>query len=126
MKLKLAVVALWAENVDRMIDFYKNVLELQLLTVDRGRPHFELGGGYLVILPGKPHRTQESDAARFPVLAFSVDDLHEFIDHLNAHNVELPWGVEHDNDSRWVMFCDPGGNLIEVATLGVHKNHAGK
>jgi catechol-2,3-dioxygenase len=124
MKMKLAVVTLWAENVDQMVDFYKNILGLQLLTIDRGRPHFDFGGGYLVILRGKPHRVQDSNPSRFPVLAFSVDNLHEFIDHSKAKNVEFPWGIEEDNDSRWVMFYDPGGNLIEVAMMGIHKNHA--
>ncbi|HEU0295148.1 MAG TPA: VOC family protein [Anaerolineales bacterium] len=56
MKLKLAVVTLWAEDVDRTADFYRHVLGLPLLTIDRGRPHFDFGGWYLVILPGKPHR----------------------------------------------------------------------
>jgi hypothetical protein len=35
----------------------------------------------------------------------------------------MPWGVEEDSDSRWVMFYDPGGNLIEVAMMGIHKHH---
>ena len=33
------------------------------------------------------------------------------------HYVDLPWGVEEDADSRWVMFRDPAGNLIELAQL---------
>lgn len=56
MKLKLAVVTLWAEDVSRTADFYRNVLGLPLLTIDRGRPHFDFGGGYLVILPGRRAR----------------------------------------------------------------------
>lgn len=122
MKLKLAVVTLWAEDVKQMSDFYQNVLELPLLTADRGRPYFDFGGGYLVILPGKPHKVQDSDPSRFPVLAFSIENLHEFVHRLRANNIELPWGVEEDSDSRWVMFHDPGGNLIEVAMLGVNQH----
>jgi len=26
-------------------------------------------------------------------------------------------GIEEDAGSRWVMFCDPAGNLIELATF---------
>jgi catechol 2,3-dioxygenase-like lactoylglutathione lyase family enzyme len=123
MKLKVAVVTLWAEDVDRTADFYRHVLGLPLLTIDRGRPHFDFGGGYLVILPGKPHSLENSTQSRFPVLAFAVHNLDEIIHQLASHGVEMPWGVEEDSDSRWVMFHDPGGNLLEVAMMGINKHH---
>jgi catechol 2,3-dioxygenase-like lactoylglutathione lyase family enzyme len=123
MKLKLAVVTLWGEDIQRMSDFYQNVLGLPLAMVDHGRPHFDLGGGYLAILPGQPHSLQDSHQSRFPVVAFAVEDLHEVIFQLKSHNVEMPWGIEEDSDSRWVMFYDPGGNLIEVAMMGIKKHH---
>ncbi len=52
-----------------------------------------------------------------------VDDLQEVIPPLKSHAVELPWGIEEDSDSRWVMFYDPGGNLIEIAMMGINKHH---
>lgn len=118
MKLKLAVVTLWAEDVLRTADFYRDVLGLSLLMMDRGRPHFDLGGAYLVILPGRPHKLEDSTRARFPLLAFAVHDLDAVIDQLKSQDVEMPWGVEEDSDSRWVMFHDPGGNLLEIAAFG--------
>lgn len=123
MKLKLAVVALWTEDMDRTSDFYRDVLGLPLLTVDRGRPHFDFGGGYLILLHGQPHRVEDSARSRFPVLAFAVHNLDEVIHQLESHGVEMPWGVEEDSDSRWVMFHDPGGNLIEIAMMGINKHH---
>lgn len=123
MKLKLAVVTLWGEDMERMITFYRDVLGLSLLAIDRGRPHFDFGGGYLVLLPGKPLGVENSIPPRFPVLAFAVDDLHEFVHQLKMYKVEMPWGVERDDDSRWVMFNDPCGNLIEVAMFGVNNHH---
>lgn len=123
MNPRLAVVTLWAEDVQQTTDFYQNVLGLPLLMIDRGRPHFDFGGGYLIILPGQPHRSQDSLKPRFPVIAFAVEDLHDFIRRLKTHGVEMPWGVEQDSDSRWIMFYDPGGNLIEVATFGNTNHH---
>ncbi len=123
MKLKLSVVTLWAEDVNRTTDFYRDVMGLPLLTVDRGLPHFDLGGAYLVILPGRLYKPDESTRSRFPVLAFAVDNLDDVIRDLGSHGVEMPWGVEEDSDSRWVMFNDPGGNLLEVAMFGVNKHH---
>jgi catechol 2,3-dioxygenase-like lactoylglutathione lyase family enzyme len=123
MNPKLAVVTLWAEDVQQMTDFYKNVLGLPLLIIDRGRPHFDFGGGYLIILPGQPYRRPDFVKSRFPVIAFAVEDLHHAILQLNFHGVEMPWGIEEDRDSRWVMFYDPGGNLIEIAAFGAMKYH---
>lgn len=118
MKLKLAVVTLWAEDVNRTADFYRVVLGLPLVMIDRGRPHFDLGGAYLVILPGKPQQLEDATGARFPVLAFATHDLEAVVHHLKSQGVEMPWGVEEDRDSRWVMFNDPAGNLLEVARFG--------
>jgi hypothetical protein len=42
---------------------------------------------------------------------------------LKSQGVEMPWGIEEDSDSRWVMFNDPGGNLLEIAQFG--HNHRG-
>lgn len=118
MKLKLAVVTLWAEDVNRTTDFYRDVLGLPLLMMDLGRPHFDLGGAYLVILPGQPHKREDSTRSRFPVLAFAVDNLDAVVQQLKTQGVEMPWGIEEDSDSRWIMFNDPGGNLLEIAHFG--------
>jgi catechol-2,3-dioxygenase len=49
------------------------------------------------------------------LIAFAVADLSAAVERLQAHQVALPWGVESDEHSRWVMFHDPAGNLIELA-----------
>jgi len=115
MNVKLAVVTLWAEDVSVAAHFYREVIGLRLLDHHGDRPHFDLGGVYLVILKGRPVPPLDPVPARFPIIAFAVHDLDAAIDHLRAHHVELPWGIEEDADSRWVMFYDPAGNLIELA-----------
>jgi catechol 2,3-dioxygenase-like lactoylglutathione lyase family enzyme len=82
---------------------------------DQHRPHFDLGGAYLVILKGRPVPPLDPVPARFPIVAFAVDDLDAAVEQLRAQHVDLPWGVEEDAGSRWVMFHDPAGNLIELA-----------
>jgi catechol 2,3-dioxygenase-like lactoylglutathione lyase family enzyme len=115
MNPKLAVVTLWAEDVAAATHFYRDVIGLNLLMHDRHRPHFDLGGVYLVILQGRSLPPLDPVPARFPIIAFAVDDLDAAIDRLRLHDVDLPWGIEDDADSRWVMFHDPAGNLIELA-----------
>ena len=112
---QLAVISLWAEDVAAAAHFYRDVIGLRLLDHHGDRPHFDLGSVYLVILKGQPLPPCDPVPARFPMVAFAVDDLEAAVNRLRAHHVDLPWGVEEDVASRWVMFHDPAGNLIELA-----------
>jgi glyoxylase I family protein len=115
---KLAVVSIWAEDVPTTTHFYLDVLGLRLLNHHGRRPHFDLDGVYLTILRGRPMPAQNAVPPRFPLVAFSVDDLDTAVARLQAHGVELPWDVEKDEVSRWVIFHDPAGNLIELVQFG--------
>ena len=110
---KLHVVSLWAEDLHQTTRFYQNVIGLRLMPHHGDRPHFDLGDAYMVLVEGKPAVREEGSSDRFPVLAFVVKDLEESINHLNAHEVELPWEIEVGHGMRWIMFNDPAGNLIE-------------
>jgi hypothetical protein len=76
-----------------------------------GRPHFRVGRIYLILQSGKP---RPAGPDPFPALAFAVDDLAGAAANLQAHGIELPWGIEGEGQSRWVKFYDPAGNLIEL------------
>ncbi len=111
----IAVISVWAEDVFKTAHFYRDILELELLPHHHaGRPHFKVGSAYLTILRGKPQPAQDPEPARFPLFALRVRDLDQAVEHLESHGVDLPWGVEGQGDSRWVMFYDPAGNLIEL------------
>ena len=113
MNPKLFVLTLWADDVTQTAHFYRDVIGLPLI-MHHDRPHFNLGGVYLTILQGK---AVVESVRRFPCVAFSVDDLDATIQHLKTHQVDLPFGVEEDEETRWVMFHDPAGNLIELAEI---------
>lgn len=117
MDARIAVVSLWAEDVPTTAHFYRDVVGLRLLPHHGDRPHFDVGGVYLTILQGKPRAAEDSVPARFPLVAFAVEDLEAAIARLRAHRIELPWGVEEDAGARWVMFHDPAGNLVEIASF---------
>lgn len=118
------VISLWAEDVLATTHFYMDVLGLELLPHHHAsRPHFKVGGTYLTILKGKPVPAQDAVPSRFPLFAFRVQDLDAVVEHIEAHGVDLPWGIEEDGDSRWVMFRDPAGNLIELASLEEVSHH---
>lgn len=111
---RLNVVALWAEDVPVTTHFYRDVIGLRLLPHHGGHPHFDLDGTYLVILKGKPRPPENPVPARFPIMAFTVDDLERTVERLEEHQVGMPWGIEGGNGTRWVMLYDPAGNLIEL------------
>jgi catechol 2,3-dioxygenase-like lactoylglutathione lyase family enzyme len=114
MSTKLAVVSIWAEDVSATAHFYRDVVELLLLEHHGDIPHFDLNGVNLTILKGRPIPAEDAIPSRFPLIAFAVDDLESAVARLQAYRVELPWGIEKDEASRWVMFHDPAGNLIEL------------
>lgn len=112
---RVEVICVWAEDVLKTAHFYKDVLELELLSHHNfSRPHFKVGDAYLTILKGKPQPAVDPEPDRFPLFAFRVDDLDNAVERLQAHGVDLPWGIEGHEGSRWVMFHDPAGNLIEL------------
>ena len=117
MSPRIYVVSLYADDLKITAHFYRDVIGLRLLPSHGDRPHFDLGGSYLVLLPGKPALAQDANRLRFPVVAFRVDSLDAALDRLEKHGVELPWGVEQNEASRWVMFHDPAGNLIELVEV---------
>lgn len=118
MPTRIAVISLWAEDVPKTAHFYRDVIGLPLLPFHADRPHFDLGGSILVILKGRPSPPLDSVPERFPLVAFAVDNLDAALQQLDQHGVELPWGVEADAHSRWAMFYDPAGNLIEIVQFG--------
>ena len=119
MDKRLVVISLPTENLSRSVHFYRDVLGLTLVTHHGDRPHFDLEGCYLVLLerPAEQHVKPGED--RFPKLALAVNALDSLIERLESHKVELPWGIESDGHSRWVMFYDPGGNLIELVQISI-------
>jgi catechol-2,3-dioxygenase len=114
MNARIAVVSLWAEDVLACTHFYRDVIGLRLLPHHGMRPHFDLDGCYLTILKGRPTPAQDAEPARFPLLAIAIDDLDRAVERLQNHDVPLPWGIESNPASRWVMFYDPAGNLVEL------------
>jgi catechol 2,3-dioxygenase-like lactoylglutathione lyase family enzyme len=117
---KVTVISLWAKDVPATAHFYRDVIGLRLLSHHNDRPHFDINGTYLTILKGTPIPAQSSEPEQFPLLAFAVDDLDKAIENLRNHDIQLPWDVEQDGNSRWIIFRDPAGNLIELVQYGEH------
>jgi catechol-2,3-dioxygenase len=120
----VAVFSLWAEDVSTAAHFYRDVVGLSVFPHHGHLPAFDLGdGSHLVIIKGQPVPARNSEPPHFPLIAFAVEDLKRAIEDLEAHGVELPWGVETGDNSRWVKFRDPAGNLIEFVQFNKPIHH---
>jgi catechol 2,3-dioxygenase-like lactoylglutathione lyase family enzyme len=116
--MKLVLVSLEAAEVGQTAHFYRDVIGLEIAGHHGHMPDFDLNGTYLMIIQGGPVSKLARVSAQFPVLALKVVDLDKAIDRLRRHHVELPWGIEQGETSRWVKFYDPAGNLIELVEFG--------
>jgi catechol 2,3-dioxygenase-like lactoylglutathione lyase family enzyme len=108
------VVSLWAPDEWEAAHFYRDVVGLKLIP-HQGRPYFDLGGTYLTILRGSPRPALDAVPDRFPLVAFTVRSLEGAIERLRSSGVEMPWGIEGAGTTRYVMFRDPAGNIVELA-----------
>jgi catechol 2,3-dioxygenase-like lactoylglutathione lyase family enzyme len=113
MGIKLFVISLRTRDIPQSIIFYRDIIGLPLALPHPERPHFNLGGAFLVILDGMSSQVDEP-GDRFPVIAFEVDDFEGALSRMESAGIKLPWGVEQDSQRRWATFYDPGDNLIEI------------
>ena len=112
----VVVYALWAQDVPATTHFYRDTIGLDLLPQHGHYPAFDLGhGSHLVIVRGQPALEPAAAHRPFPQIAFAVEDLDKAIAHLQTCGVGLEGDAKTSQDTRWVVFRDPAGNLIEFA-----------
>lgn len=118
-KNQVAVLTVWAEaeNIKPTAKFYEDVLGLKRISANTDHYVFDTDGTFIVIMEGRLEQPRDPKR-RWPMFALTVPDLDLSIKALRAAKIELPWGIEESSapspSSRWVMFHDPAGNLIEL------------
>lgn len=130
MKLKLHHINLSTDNVERLDDFYQNILGLDNQV--SGLPKLEKKQGYAgdvaFVSDGdiQMHLAQKDIHASFnaeqivnPVshghIAFRTEDIAAFKQKLEAHNIPYSdWGNQAVEGWEQIFFYDPDGNVIEV------------
>ena len=130
MKLTLHHINLSTENVDKMDEFYQNIIGLS--DDVEGLPKLEKKKGYAgdvaFVSDGaiQMHLAQKDIHASFraqqyvnPVsrghIAFRTDDIEAFKAHLKQHGIPFAdWGNQAVAGWYQIFFYDPDGNVIEV------------
>ena len=118
---KLTHMAIFTHNLEKMVDFYTNVLGLTI--TDQGKLSPELQMIFMSSDPGEHHEfvlvNGRPDYATFNVaqqmsfLVDSLDDLRAAHDRVTASGLEVDRTITHGN--AWsIYFNDPEDNYIEI------------
>ena len=124
---RLAHIGLTVGDLDRMVDFYTNVLGL---SVDCRVPHPR--GGTIVFLKGtdgemiemiryadpKPHEGRDRSRTGLHHFGLLVDDIRKEYERLKALGVEFDGAIKVNTSSDLaVHFWDPEGNRIHLTEV---------
>jgi catechol 2,3-dioxygenase-like lactoylglutathione lyase family enzyme len=119
--------AVYADDLDRVEAFYRDVLGLTLVGKEAGRHVFFRVGPADVLLLFNPKTTLRGDqlpshGASGPghfALGIAAEALEAWKARLAAHGVAVEQVVSWPRGGRSIYFRDPAGNLVELLTPGV-------
>jgi len=110
-------VTFWTDNLDRMFDFYNDVLRLPLHSRHEDFIAFELGDVRFNIGRHNEVSGMSKDPFRF-MPHLGVDDIHSEAKRLAAAGVEFIREPEQEAWGGWVAtFKDPDGNVLQLLQL---------
>lgn len=117
-------IAIIASDYQRSIDFYTQILGLELISEvyreerQSWKADLALKGEYLIELfsfPNPPPRNSYPEATGLRHLAFSVDDLQASIDHLKDFGIDCePIRLDPHTKKRFTFLADPDKLPIEL------------
>lgn len=117
---KLYAICLLVNDFDKSMNFYKDVLGLELNSQDGGFADFKLDGTSLAIFEKKASESmfpgKYMGAAGGAVYAYQVEDVQKEYDLLKSKGVTF---IEAVKTTPWgqivTYFTDPDGNIWEIS-----------
>ena len=116
----LSAVLLVSNDVERLVDFYRDVVGIALESEEHGDTHrhygCELGDLHFAIHPASNFKEggHETGSVR---LAFTVFDMDAFVERVTAKGVELVYPPRNMGFATMTELRDPDGNHIEFTQL---------
>jgi catechol 2,3-dioxygenase-like lactoylglutathione lyase family enzyme len=123
--------ALYVDDLDRAVRFYRDVLELKPLYQDARLAAFSVGdrnvlllfprGGSLetVHMPGGTIPPHDGSGPLHVAFAIAKDELPKWEERLGANNIAIEGRTSWKRGGESIYFRDPDGHLLELATPGL-------
>ncbi|MBX9776059.1 MAG: VOC family protein [Xanthobacteraceae bacterium] len=123
--------ALYVDDLDRAVRFYRDVLELKPLYQDSRLTAFSVGdrnvlllfprGGSLdtVHMPGGTIPPHDGSGPLHIAFAIAKDELPKWEQRLGASNIAIEGRTTWKRGGESIYFRDPDGHLLELATPGL-------
>lgn len=110
-------VIIWTKDLDTLLSFYRDTLEITPHSVHAEFVSFKWGEMRLGI--GKHSEVEGRTTEPFRVMVnFSVSDIHHVYAELRARDVEFIRPPEKEHWGGWVAtFSDPDGNILQLLQL---------
>lgn len=110
--MRLVEVARFADDVQALTSYYRNLLDREPLAASPGMAIFLVGETKIFV--HETYTPGEGDLPPEDHLAFAVKDLDAVCDALQARGIELERGPQAYYWGRSAYLRDPGGQLIEL------------
>jgi len=111
---KIDTIIFLVDDLDRSLDFYKNILKLSLKLQSPTWAEFVIGDIHIALhqktaenlnCPGVPGCLDIS-------VQFEGDDLDDRIAFLKLHGIEIVGGVRDSRFARYAFFTDPDSHIL--------------
>ncbi|MEM2760312.1 MAG: VOC family protein [Nitrososphaerales archaeon] len=112
---KVGAVILLVSDIDRSIDFYQNVLGLELKSRSKEWTEFIKNGTVLAL-----HPTKFKDLRREGVLVgFKTSNLNDVYKKLKSKNVKFVKELTEEDFGKHMIITDPDGYMISIVEMKV-------
>jgi metallothiol transferase len=104
-------------DLDRSIEFYRQVFGAKLLVKGRKLAYFDLNGLWVALNQEDIERSQAVRSYTHIAFTISENDFEPLLDRLKQAQADiLPGRARDERDKRSIYFADPDGHLFEFHT----------
>ena len=114
---KIRHLAIFARNPRALAEFYRDVLEMEIINSEPDGSAFFVSDGYLT-LALLPHRLEGSAPVGINHFGFAVDDVAEISKRFVARGLEQPKRRGADRPYAEYRGADPEGNWFDLSAHG--------